>query len=193
MILDGVGRLDTTLSSTGTTIPLITQDKRCFASSLRRNHSCLMITNALEFPCVEASRCYLTEKEHGLRLSLSLSSLSPKARRTPAPEDIVYTLGFTKNRSKCEEWYVHFDTETTAATGRTLRTVQLRHVVTGQYLHSSQDGGVGTQSYGSQWTTWLMEPAKQDNHSMNHMNHMNNRNMEHHHNVYYTLPNPLLP
>ena len=28
-----------------------------------------MITNAMEFPCLEASRCYVTEKEHGLRLS----------------------------------------------------------------------------------------------------------------------------
>jgi hypothetical protein len=114
-----------------------------------------MITNSLEFPCVEASRCHLTEKENGLRLLLVKI---PKNKRVGLDEDL-YRLEFTRLRNRNTEWYVHLDSTVTEE-GISMRTVRFRHVETGKYLHSSADGKVGTQDFPSHWTTWLMEPVE---------------------------------
>jgi hypothetical protein len=127
-----------------------------------------MITNAIEFPCVEASRCYLTEKEHGLRLTLKQSKMKDGSMH--------YELGLTKNRGKQEEWYAHIDT--TAATTETpsmMRTLQLRHCTTGQYLYSDSTGHVGTQPSATDWTTWILEPnTTEENNNNNNNNHIIN-------------------
>lgn len=115
-----------------------------------------MITNAMEFPCVEASRCHLTEKEHGLRLLLTKI---PANKRRGEVED-TYRLEFTKLRNRHTEWYVHLDTAIVEDGMSTMRSISFRHVETGKYLHSTADGKVGTQDFPSNWTTWLMEPVE---------------------------------
>ena len=91
------------------------------------SNNAIMTTANMEFPCMEASRCFLTEKEHGQRLTLSVSQPSPLANMEnpfafffskdsqskqpkPKPKKPISTLGFTKQRSKSEMWYVKFDT-----------------------------------------------------------------------------------
>lgn len=37
-----------------------------------------MMANTMEFPCIEASRCYLTEKELGMRLTVNKTVVAPK-------------------------------------------------------------------------------------------------------------------
>lgn len=111
-----------------------------------------MITNALEFPCVEATRCHLSEKEHGLRLCIT--KVSKKWGET---ED-SFRIEFTKERNRRTEWYVDLDTATNDD-GVPMRSVSFRHVETGKYLLATADGKVATQDFKSNWTTWLMEPC----------------------------------
>ena len=110
-----------------------------------------MITDALEFPCVEATRCHLTEKENGLRLTLTRI---PKSKGETLDS---FRIDFTKERNRQTEWYVDLGTVTTEE-GATMRSASFRHVETGKYLHTTSDGTVATQDFTSNWTTWLMEP-----------------------------------
>lgn len=114
-----------------------------------------MITNTLEFPCIEAARCHLSEKEYGLRLTLKKKSLHSK------DQEVSYQPVFTEKRDRNTEWYVRFDTATTSE-GITRRCVTFQHVGTGKYLHcSSQDSGtIETHNSTSECTSWLMEPVQ---------------------------------
>jgi hypothetical protein len=114
-----------------------------------------MITNDMEFPCVEATRCYITEKEQGLRLSY-----------TPGKYGKVGKLSFTSARSPSAEWYVPMET-TTTETGEE-RILQLSHCQTGHYLSTSpyddqenddpnKSLGVGMQLKSSNDSKWIME------------------------------------
>jgi hypothetical protein len=100
-----------------------------------------MIRSELDLPCMEASRCFLTDKERGLRLSVT-----PKGK-----------LFFTKNRRDWEEWHYSIREETVS--GR--RHVCFRSVAHGHFLNSTPDGMVGASEspIGSQWK---MEPSEQD-------------------------------
>ncbi len=151
MILDGRGRFDVCESTH------ITQDTRSMNMFPATNSSSIMISNTLEFPCVEANRCHLTEKERGLRLAVVRI---PKKR---SEVEDTYRLEFTKQRNRQTEWYVYLDT-TTNEEGIAMRSVIFRHVETGKYLHSTAEGQVATQDFVSHWTTWLMEPVKPLNH-----------------------------
>jgi hypothetical protein len=108
----------------------------------------------INFPCREATRCFLTDKERGLRLSV-----------TPKGE-----LFFTKNRTVWEEWYVTMEDTpiffqeggsilTTTSSGRmappTKRLV-FRSVKHGVYLSSNASGVVGTCPTPGPDTQWLM-------------------------------------
>ena len=134
-----------------------------------------MIADALDFPCVEASRCYLTEKEHGLRLSLIPSAKAPHEVESVYLKENTdaFKLVFSKNRSKQEEWYVHLDTisvpaeeDSDSSTGTMMirrRVLKFCHVATGHYLYSTHGGHVGVQPSSHDWDTyqtiWRMEPA----------------------------------
>lgn len=153
-----------------------------------------MITNELEFPCLEASRCFLTEKEHGMRLSLSTKKepLNPKLALANAfsknDKQPSFHLNFSKHRAKSEEWYVHLDHTTTTSPGttktcngcQTQRILQLVHCVTGQYLAANttsidnQDSSkevvvIGTQSVSSDNTKWIMDPVQSNSSSDHHV------------------------
>ena len=87
----------------------------------------IMIANTMEFPCLEASRCYITEREHGLRLSYSppqtksshpfsfLNQMLNEQQQEEQEEEEIGKgkLSLTTNRTVSEEWYVHLDTHST--------------------------------------------------------------------------------
>lgn len=98
---------------------------------------------------MEVSRCYVTEKEHGLRLTLEQN---PKNL-----DDGGFQIAFSKKRNKSCEWYVRLDS-TINEEGTAIRTISLCHVITGKYLYAGQDGTVSVQDFPSTWTTWIMEP-----------------------------------
>ncbi|KAL3935918.1 MAG: hypothetical protein SGBAC_008664 [Bacillariaceae sp.] len=109
-----------------------------------------MITNAMEFPCVEATRCFVTEKEHGLRLCYNAGK---KNDSTPG------TLNFESSRSPAAEWYVYMETRFSQDTkmGEEERILQLAHCQTGHFLCATRDGGVAVQAKPSKDTKWTME------------------------------------
>ena len=114
-----------------------------------------MITDSLDFPCIEASRCYLTEKEHGLRLSLTRNKGKNKKQED---DDDNFKLSFTKHRGKNEEWYVHlYETTSAEKNGRNRKSLRLCHCATGQYLSSQEDGRVVTLPTASEESSWWME------------------------------------
>jgi hypothetical protein len=101
---------------------------------------------------MEASRCFLTDKERGLRLSVS-----PKGK-----------LFFTKNRRAWEEWH-YFIRDTTCG----VRHVHFRSVPHGHILHSTPDG-MGVQASLSESpisSTWRMEPPLSEQHDMESNHH----------------------
>jgi hypothetical protein len=130
---------------------------------------------------VEATRCFVTEKEIGMRLSVT-DQTSPQNRKSKAnffpvqrrgdrstfaesKNDATYTnelqdsgrVSFSRGRRKSEEWYCHVESNS-SNDGR--RILQLRHSQTGQYLYSDDEGNVGCCSYPSPSTFWYMEPAQ---------------------------------
>ena len=115
-----------------------------------------MITDSLEFPCVEAARCHLTEKEHGLRLMLT-----KKPQVSNEDEASLFQLELTERRDRNTEWYVHFDVSTTKG-GVAMRSVSFKHVATGRYLcfSSHHDARIGTQTFSNEDTIWWMEPPQ---------------------------------
>lgn len=152
MILEGQGRLDDKESARSYITRCQNIDNHSFQAP-RSSAILQMISNSLEFPCLEVTRCHLSEKECGLRLMVIRI---PKKR---GEVHDMYRLEFTKQRNKQTEWYVYLDTETNEE-GITMRSVNLKHVETGQYLHSTCDGQIATQDFPSRWTTWLMEPVQ---------------------------------
>lgn len=106
-----------------------------------------MIANSMEFPCVEATRCYIAEKEHGLRLCY-----------TAGKNDKPGTLNFTSSRSPAAEWYVHMETRISHDTklGEEERILQLAHCQTGHFLCATETG-VEMQAKPSLDTKWTME------------------------------------
>lgn len=175
MILDGQGRFDLKES----TVVTLAQSG---SGQLQRDRekTCKMISNAYDFACIEASRCYLTEREHGLRLSLKRI---PKKRGETTGES--YQLELSKNRDRQSEWYVQLETTSTDE-GIPRRSVTFRHSETGRYLHSTSDGVVSTQSFPSLWTTWLMEPVTRLPGSPSNFNNQNS-NVYDSSPVYYAL------
>ena len=136
-----------------------------------------MITDSLEFPCVEAARCHLTEKEYGLRLTITKkpAPLSKnKEHDQQAASSCSFQLELTERRDRNTEWYVHFDVSTTKG-GLALRSVSFRHVGTGRYLcFSSQDDDarrIGTQSFSNEDTIWLMEHPQSSSSPQSPQNH----------------------
>jgi hypothetical protein len=99
-----------------------------------------MIQSELDLPCMEASRCFLTDKERGLRLSVS-----PKGK-----------LFFTKNRRDWEEWHYYIRE---ASSG--VRHARFRSVPHGHFLHSTPDGMVEA-SESPISSKWRLEPPEQD-------------------------------
>jgi hypothetical protein len=143
-----------------------------------------MITNSLEFPCVEAARCYLTEKEIGMRLTTVKRNSNNSSRKRNASaanndknnkrnndenydmknqiqhvDESTYEVSFSKHRKSAEEWYVHLDTYSVDNGRSQKRILQLRHTETGQYLYSDGDGNVGCCSTPSSLTYWIVESA----------------------------------
>ena len=136
-----------------------------------------MIANTMEFPCLEASRCYITEKEHGLRLSYSppqsksshpfsfLNQMLNEQQEQEEQEEIGKgKLSLTTNRTVSEEWYVHLDTHSTE--NGEVRIIQLVHCATGLYLSSSKsmnedDEPKGTplemNSSSSHYSQWIIQ------------------------------------
>ncbi|CAJ1966407.1 unnamed protein product [Cylindrotheca closterium] len=119
-----------------------------------------MITNAMEFPCVEATRCYIAEKEHGLRLCYN----NHNGKKQKDDDSIVGTLSFTSSRGSEAEWYVHMETTSTHSffheetkLGQEERILQLAHCQTGHFLCVTSEGGVGIQAKPSKDTKWTME------------------------------------
>eukprot|EP00980_Cylindrotheca_fusiformis_P008110 scaffold1727_cov133-Cylindrotheca_fusiformis.AAC.13 len=122
----------------------------------------------MDFPCIEALRGHITEKEHGLRLIIM------------ADTDGNHTVQFTTARNASTEWYIHMETvsNTTAITehdevvvgGGEERIVQFCHCQTGKYLSTtavvqqeSNDNrrtGTGVQSESTNDTKWIMEKHK---------------------------------
>ena len=135
-----------------------------------------MITDSLEFPCVEAARCHLTEKEYGLRLTITKkpAPLSKNKEHDQQASSCSFQLELTERRDRNTEWYVHFDVSTTKG-GLALRSVSFRHVGTGRYLcFSSQDDDarrIGTQSFSNEDTIWLMEHPQSSSSPQSPQNH----------------------
>jgi hypothetical protein len=130
-----------------------------------------MITNAItdEFPCIEATRCLITEKEMGMRLtvkSLTKTNTNIGIGYTGATDELQnqHVVSFSKERKPSEEWYLHLDyarCDGDEGKGTALRRVlQIRHSETGQYLCSDDKGRVSCTDISSPSTYWWMIMSK---------------------------------
>lgn len=107
-----------------------------------------MIANSSpdEFPCIEATRCLITEKEIGMRLTVKT-----------LPYKKEHVINFSKGRNPTEEWYIHLDSDSyEGGEGPLRRLLQLRHSETGQYLCSDDKGRVSCTSISDASTYWWM-------------------------------------
>ena len=119
-----------------------------------------MMTDASEFPCIEATRCLVTEKEMGMRLTVK--TLPNKKANEGYANDLQNhnVVTFSKERSTKQEWYVHLDfARSNDGRGALRRVLQLRHSETGQYLSSDDKGRVSCVSTPLPSTYWWMELA----------------------------------
>ena len=107
-----------------------------------------MIRSELNFPCVEATRGFLTCKERNLRLSCS-------------PKGEVF---LSKHRRDWEEWYISIQEQ------HGLSIMRLQSVKHGYFLKAHTPGDdtgstsplVGTSELDSKDCRWLMEPSLLD-------------------------------
>jgi len=115
-----------------------------------------MITNTSpdEFPCIEATRCLVTEKEMGMRLTVKYLQNNIGHKDDLQNQHVVT---FSKERKTTEEWYLHLDfARCDGGKGEPRRVLQLRHSETGQYLASDDKGRVVCTSTSSPSTYWWM-------------------------------------
>mmetsp|Transcript_17481 Transcript_17481/g.48272 ORF Transcript_17481/g.48272 Transcript_17481/m.48272 type:complete len:605 (+) Transcript_17481:234-2048(+) len=112
-----------------------------------------MSTTPSQFPCVEATRCLMTEEEMGMRLTVEPFSSSI---------DASYIVTFSKERSTKEEWYVHLEycRSDGDGNGGLRRVLQLRHSTTGKYLSCTDTGRVNCVDDPSPSTYWWLEPVE---------------------------------
>lgn len=123
-----------------------------------------MITNASEFPCIEATRCLVTEQEMGMRLTVKTLPNHNSVIGNVYANDLQnnpHVVTFSKERSPKQEWYLHLDFARSGCEGQGARrrVLQLRHSETGQYLSSDDKGRVSCSSTPSPSTYWWMELA----------------------------------
>ena len=130
-----------------------------------------MITNAItdEFPCIEATRCLITEKEMGMRLTVKTltknnTNIGIGYTRAVDESQNQYIVTFSKDRKPTEEWYLHLDyARCDGDEGKETalrRVLQIRHSETGQYLCSDDKGRVSVTDISSPSTYWWMIMSK---------------------------------
>jgi len=112
--------------------------------------------NASEFPCIEAIRCFVSEKEMGM------GRLTMKTLYNALGNRHVAT--FTKEQSLREEWYLHLDLARSDEEGQgdLRRVLRLQHRGTGQYLSCDEKGRVSCISTPSDSTWWWMQRVDAD-------------------------------
>jgi len=122
-----------------------------------------MITNPNaspdEFPCIEATRCLVTEREMGMRLTVKTLDSKKTINRNGYRDDLQnqHVVTFSKERKPTEEWYLHLDfARCDGGKGEPRRILQLRHSETGQYLCSDDKGRVVCTPTSSPSTYWWM-------------------------------------
>lgn len=115
-----------------------------------------MSTTPSQFPCIEATRCLVTEEEMGMRLTVEPPS---------AKNDKNYVVAFSKDRTTKEEWYIHLnycgdDDGGEIRNGSLRRVLQLRHSKTGQYLSCDETGRIKCVDTAAPSTYWWLEPVE---------------------------------
>ena len=110
------------------------------------------------FPCIEATRCLVTEVENGMRLTVRPSSNN---------YETSHVATFTEEKSLKEEWYLHFDvTRSNKKDGGTLRRIlQLRHCETNMYLCCDERGRISCTLDPSESSWWSLQKVKINNNS----------------------------
>lgn len=109
-----------------------------------------------EFPCVEATRCLVTDTEMGMRLSV---------KTAPRSSENSHVTTFTADKTLKEEWNLQYDAvRSSKKTGGVLRRcVQLRHSRTNQYLRTDDKGRITCTGTSSESTWWFLQRIAADN------------------------------
>ena len=107
------------------------------------------------FPCIEATRCLVTDSEMGMRLSV---------KTAPRSSESSHIATFTANKSLTEEWSLQYDVVRASEKngGVERRYVQLRHSRTCQYLQTDDKGRISCTGKSSESTWWFLQRAGAD-------------------------------
>ncbi len=108
-----------------------------------------------EFPCIEATRCLVTDTEMGMRLSV---------KPAPRGSESSHVTTFTADKSPTEEWCLQYDVvQASKKNGGARRCcVQLRHSRTCQYIRTDDKGRITCTGKSSESTWWFLERAATD-------------------------------
>ena len=117
-----------------------------------------MTSSVSGLPCIEATRCLVTEVEMGLRLTVKSSSKSYESS---------HVATFTDGKSLKEEWHLHFDVARTKKNDgvASRRVLQMRHAETGMYLASDDKGRISCNQVPSDSCWWFLQRASSSNNS----------------------------